>query len=160
MWRLLLCADDIDISTYETWRSSLPAVSTKMPTAKLLLKLSAAEKRISDLRPCNVAVLMADSYINPLCCEKKTKFAGEGAILKLNRHIPLRNISSGAHTYRLTGKSPLVTLAKEYHPKAQDKTGIANDHNLMFKHDPSELLLRIQQQIQVGVETQQNCQKI
>ena len=93
-------------------------------------------------------------YLNPLYCEKKPQFADNCTTLKLNRHITLRNIPPDAHAYKLAGKSPLETFAKEYHRKTDTKTEIVNDRNLLFKHNPEQLLTRIRQLIQVGVETE------
>ena len=89
-------------------------------------------------------------------CEKKPQWKNdEHTILRLNAHITIKNIPAAAHLYKLAGKSPLEIFASEYYVKRHKETGIENDRNLMFKDNPSELLLRIRQLIQVGMETSQ-----
>ena len=89
-------------------------------------------------------------------CEKKPQWKNdEHTILRLNAHITVKNIPAATHLYKLAGKSPLEIFASEYYVKRHKETGIENDRNLMFKDDPSELLLRIRQLIQVGMETSQ-----
>lgn len=96
-----------------------------------------------------------DAWLNPFYCEKKMRWTDNGATLKINNHITLQKIPPGAHTYKLAGKSPLEIFAKEYYRKADKKTGIVNDRNLLFADNTENLLLRIRQLIQVGVETTQ-----
>lgn len=92
-------------------------------------------------------------FLNPLYCPKKMQWGDDGSTLKINDHITIRNIPPGAHSYRLAGKSPLQILVSEYYPKKHKATGIVNDRNLLFKDAPHQLLHRIRQLIQVGVET-------
>ena len=96
-----------------------------------------------------------DAWLNPFYCEKKMRWTDNGATLKINNHITLQKIPPGAHTYKLAGKSPLEIFAKEYYRKADKKTGIVNDRNLLFADNTENLLLRIRQLIQIGVETTQ-----
>lgn len=92
-------------------------------------------------------------FLNPLYCPKKMQWGDDGSTLKINDHITIRNIPPGAHSYRLAGKSPLQIFASEYYPKKHKATGTVNDRNLLFKEAPHQLLHRIRQLIQVGVET-------
>ena len=50
--------EDMNRHAYETWRSSLPAASAKMPPEELLPKLSASEEHRGGLLLRNAAVLM------------------------------------------------------------------------------------------------------
>ncbi len=92
-------------------------------------------------------------FLNPLYCPKKMQWSDNGATLRVNEHITIGKIPPGAHTYRLAGKSPIQIFVSEYYPKKHKETGIVNDRNLLFKDAPHQLLLRIRQLIQLGVET-------
>ena len=84
---------------------------------------------------------------------EKAKWEDDGATLKLNDYITIRNIPAGAHTYKIAGKSPIQQFAYDTRRKVDKKTEIVNDINDLYNDNPSEVLLRARQLIEVGVRS-------
>lgn len=82
------------------------------------------------------------------------KFEGEDKqTLRLNQHISIRNIPPAAYDYKIANKAPIEQFASEMKIKTYEDSGIINDRNQLFAHNPPEALLRAQQLIEVGIRT-------
>ena len=84
---------------------------------------------------------------------EKARWEDDGATLKLNDYITIRNIPAGAHTYKIAGKSPIQQFAYDTKRKVDKKTEIVNDINDLYNDNPSDVLLRARQLIEVGVRS-------
>ena len=82
------------------------------------------------------------------------KFEGEDKqTLHLNQHITIHNIPPAAYDYKIANKAPIEQFASEMKIKTYEESGIVNDRNQLFAHNPPEALLRAQQLIEVGIRT-------
>ena len=91
---------------------------------------------------------------------EKMRWTDDNKTLKFNDHITLRNIPAGAHIYKIADNSPIQEFAKQIIRKEYDDSGIVNDRNDLFNHNPPEVLLRARQLIEVGVKTSEILVKL
>ncbi len=89
-----------------------------------------------------------------------TRQKPDRSTLHVTPYVTLHSIPDEAHTYVVNGRTPLEWAMDRLHIRQDKESGIVNDPNAWWVHNPSSLVTHLQRLVYVSVETAHIVRKL